>query len=466
MNRGGPEAERLLTGLNWRVVAFAGATAGLSAILFGLVPAFRATRVDISAVLQEAGRGTVRGQRRLLSGGLVVVQIALAVLLVAGAGLLVRSVRNLQQADLGFDASHLLLFRIDPVLNGYEGARLLDLYARILDRVRGVPGVTGATLSSHKLISNSAAIGVIARQDEEGPEPGSAEMHTFERRHRSWNLTVDERFFTTLAIPIVRGRTFQRSDEGGQQVAVVNRTLARQLYGTEDAVGRELRFGSSRRVNGAPAIRVIGVAGDARYSSVRADMPPTLYLYYRQVPEMKNAPTFEVRTAGPPAALTATVRDIVREIDPHLPVFGTGTQAEQIATSIRQERLFANLATLLGGVAMLLSAIGLYGLLAYSVARRTPEIGLRMALGAARGRVQWMVLRESLVLSAIGLLVGVPLALAGTRVLAALLFGLAPGDAVTLAAAATAIVILAVAAGYLPARRAARVDPLIALRAE
>jgi predicted permease len=268
-----------------------------------------------------------------------------------------------------------------------------------------------------------------------------------------------------MRIPLVRGRTFEAADEEGAPVAVINRSLARQLFGTEDAVGRQFRVGSFRRSN-APPIHVIGVVEDARYASVRANKPPTVYQYYRQRPDMKNAPTFYVRSAGPPAAMASAMRELVRDVDPKLPMYGVLTETDQIAMSLRQERLFAELATLLGAVAVLLSAIGLYGLLAYGVARRTPEIGLRMALGAPRARVQWMILRESLVLAAGGLVLGVPAAIAGTRVLQSMLFGLAPRDPATLTGAAAAMLVLGVLAGYIPARRAARVDPLVALRAE
>jgi len=237
------------------------------------------------------------------------------------------------------------------------------------------------------------------------------------------------------------------------------------LFGTEDALGRPFRFGSYRRTN-TPPLQVVGVVDDARYSSVRADKPPTVYMYYRQRPDMKNAPTFYVRTASAPAAITPSIREIVRDIDPRMPVYSVTTQSDQIAMSLRRERLFAELASLLGMIAVLLSAIGLYGLLAYGVARRTPEIGLRMAIGASRGSVQWMILRESMALAAAGVLLGVPGALAGTRVLQSLLFGLAARDPATITAAASAMFVLAALASYVPARRAARVDPLVALRAE
>jgi predicted permease len=391
--------------------------------------------------------------------------MALALLLVAGAGLLAKTLRNLEHVDLGFSANGVLLFRIDPTLNGYEGQRAVEFYARLLDRVRATPGVVDAAMSNNRLIANQASIGITARPEEASPPIGSAEGRAFQQTHRSWFIIVDEHFFATMGIPLLRGRTFEPADEHGAAVAVINRSLARQLFGTEDAVGRPFRYGSFRRSNG-PVPLVVGVVDDARYSSVRADKPPTAYMYYRQRPDMKNAPTFYVRTAGAPTGLAAAMREIVRDVDPQVPIYGVTTQMDQIAISLRRERLFAELATLLGVVAVLLSAIGLYGLLAYGVARRTPEIGLRMALGAQRGRVTWMILRESLVLAGAGVLLGVPGALASSRVLESLLFGLAPRDPATLAASALAMLALAGLASYVPARRAARVDPLVALRAE
>jgi predicted permease len=301
--------------------------------------------------------------------------------------------------------------------------------------------------------------------DETTPPPGVAGTEAFVNAHRAWQLVVDEEFFRTMRVNIVRGRTFAALDVGGAPVALVNRALARQLFQTEDAVGRQFRLGSMRQPGTIP-IAVIGVTADARYASVRAEMPPTAYLSYRQRPDMKNAVTFEVKTALPPSEMAGAVREAVRELDPNVPIFALTTQADQIASSLRQERLFAQMATALGGVAALLSALGLYGLLAYAVARRRPEIGIRMALGATRGAVQWMVLRDSLVLVGIGLALGIPAALAGTRLLSAMLFGLAPRDPLTLAGSAAAMLALGLLAGYLPARRAARVDPVVALRCD
>ena len=455
----------VVTGVDSRVLLFVVGVACASAVLFGLTPAIFATHVNVNAGLQHAGRATVAGRRRApLTGALVAAQIALAMLLLAGAGLLVRSLGNLQREDLGFDPSHLLVFKIDPRLNSYTSDRATALCAHILDRLRATPGVESASLSSHVLIAGSASIASARRTDEPVAPEGPGWL-PFQEAHQAWILTIDSRFFATLGMHVLRGRTFAPGDATGAPVAIVNSRLARQLFGSDDVVGRQFYRGAVRGTPPVP-LTIVGVVEDAKYGSVRDEKPPTLYLDYRRPPGMTGVPAFELRTAAPPAALASTVREIVRAIDPMMPVFGVVSQQQQIADSLRRERLFARLATLLGAIALLLSGIGVYGLLAYGVTRRTPEIGLRMALGAPRGRMLWLVLRESLLLALIGLVVGVPLALAGTKLLSAMLFGLDPRDPATLGAASLGMVVLAAAAGYLPARRAARVDPLVALRSE
>jgi predicted permease len=461
----GVEPGDLLARVDLRVLGFAVTLAIACAALFGVVPSLRATDVSVGARLRESGRGWVAGAgRRFVPSALVVAQMALSLLLVAGAALLVRSVRNLERVDLGFDPSNLLLFRVDPSLDGYDFSRTSAFYAGLLDRLRATPGVRAATLSSHKLIANSASTSIVMRTDEASPDLGGAEMRTFGKTHLGWSMAVDDRFFATLGIPVLRGRTFTAADAAGPRTVIVNRALARQLFQTDDVVGRQFYSGTQKQAGSL--LEIVGVVEDARYSSVRDAVPPTLYLSYRHAPGMKTPATFEVRTEGAPQAMAASLREIVRQMDPALPVDGVMTQSDQVARSLRQERLFARLASLLGGVALLLSAIGLYGLLAYAVARRTPEIGVRMALGAGRARVLWMVQRESLVLAGLGLVAGVPAAIAGTSVLKSMLFGLPPGDTATLAGAAAVMLVLAVAAGYVPARRAASVDPLSGLRAE
>ena len=451
--------------LNWHVLAFAVGTATASALIFGLMPAVRSTDMHLATGLEETRRGVSAGRRRrVLSGALVAIQIALSLVLATAAGLLVQSVRHLEQVPLGFDAHNLLLFQIDPAAAGYTPERARQTIARVLERVRGVPGVIAASISSHRLISNSSAITSARRPEEAAPAPGSPEMRAFSRTHQALRLTVDSEFFSTLRMPMLAGRSFVAADDGGQPVAVVNRLLALQLFGTPDVIGRAFHLNSEER--GAPAFRIIGVVGDARYASIRRGFEPTAYLFDRQHGAGTFPVTFEVRTEGQPTAIVPTVREIIRQLDSTLPVGRVGTQLEQIDLSIRTERLFARLATWLGIVALALSGIGLYGLLAYSVTQRTPEIGIRMALGAERATVGWLVLRESIVLAGIGLLAGGPAALAGTRILESLLFELPPRDPLTLTGAAVFMMLLALIAAYVPARRAARLDPMIALRAE
>jgi predicted permease len=449
--------------LDWRFFVFVAGIASGAAMVFGLLPATRSTDVHLAEHLGEARRGlTTTGQRRLLSGGLVAVQIALSLLLITGAGLLVRSLANLARVPLGFNPQNILLFQIDPARNGYDGARAQQLYTSVLEQVRAMPGVIRASFSSHRLISNSSAYSRAMRLDEVPPPAGSAAAAAFGREHGAYMLAVDGEFFSTMEIPLLRGRTFTDGDANGEPVAVVNRSLAQRLFGTEDAVGRQFRLTSAT----APPLRIIGVCADARYASLRRPIEATAYTFYRQPPHSSNAGTFEVKTLGSPAAIAAAIREIVSRHDVTLPVSRVGTQAEQVAASLETERMFARLASLLGVVALALSTIGLYALLAYSVVQRTSEIGIRMALGAARQSVRWIVLRESLLIVGAGLLVGIPAAIAGLTMLDAFLYGLAPRDPLTLTLASLLLITVALAAAYIPASRASRVDPLVALRSE
>jgi predicted permease len=313
------------------------------------------------------------------------------------------------------------------------------------------------------LLANSASIGLAMREDEPLPDPASGPSREFVRGHTAWRLAVDPAFFTTMGLPLLRGRALDARDvEGSQPVAVINSLLARQLYQSDDVVGRRFKIGTRRE---SPVFEIVGVAADARFSSVRRPKPPTVYTSYLQQP-MKQAATFAVRTAGDPETFAPTARDVVRQVDPNLPLFGVRSQDDQIAESLREEKLFARLATLLGIVTVALSAIGLYGLLAYSVTLRVPEIGVRLALGAQRSAVRWMILRQSLLLAGGGLAIGIAAAAVATRVVESLLYGLPPRDPVALAVAGAILLLASALAGYLPARRAAGVDPIVALRAE
>jgi len=459
----GPDPLMITTGLNARLVGFVAALASICVVLFALVPALRSTDTSLVEGLHEAGRGSVTGHRRRgLSATLVIAQITLSMVLIATALLLVRSVRQLQHVDLGFDASHLLTFKLDPSLSGYEGERVVDVYSRVLERLRAATGVEAATLSNQTLISNSANVIVAARTDEPVLDPMSVDRPAFTARHLAWRLAVDSQFFATMGIRIDRGRALdERDTRTSQRVAVVNYALARQLFDTADVVGRRFRTESR---SGPPSYEIVGVCTDAVYSSLREAKTPTMYVAYRQ--HGAGPMTVDVRTAGDPAAFVPTAREIVRSVDPNLSMFRVRTQEQQIAASVGRERLFATLATWLAGVALTLSAIGLYALLAYMVTLRTGEIGIRMALGADRGAVRWMIVRQSLVVAACGVVCGMAASAAGTNLLRALLFNVEPRDAATLALSAAIIIAVTAIAGYLPAKRASRVDPLTALRAE
>jgi predicted permease len=450
-------------GVDWRIVAFTAALATLCTTLFALVPTLRTTDVHLRGGLQEQRRTMTTARRRgVLSNSLVVFQVALSVLLMTAAALLVRSVWKLHDVPAGFDASNLLIFRVDPTRNGHTTDRAREFYATALDRLAAVSGVRSTSLLSIPLIGGGASRLAAARPDDPPVDPASPGARAFFVSHEAFVLTVGENFFTTMGIPLLLGRAHAVTDTpDAQPVAVVNQALALQLFGTTEVLGRTFRTEFRPK---APLYEVVGVCANAKYSSLRRDAPPTAYFSYRQRPV--SAPTFALKTFGDPLGVASAAREAMRQLDPQLPLFGLRTQEMQIRESLRRENLMARLATMLGLVTLLLSAIGLFGLLAYEVTRRTPEIGVRMALGAEHAHVRWMVIRQSLVIIGAGLLMGIPAAIGGTRVLATLLFGMTTADPASLAAAAGAMVLVGIAAAYLPARRASRVDPVVALRAE
>jgi predicted permease len=449
--------------LDLRILGFTCALATACTILFALVPALRSTDSTLLPALQEHTRGSIGGRRRFSMGGaLVVVQVALSMLLLPAAALLSWSALRLQHTNPGFDPSNLLIFSVDTSLNGYSEQRSRTFAAQALDALRAVPGVTNASLTDHRLISNSSSIGVGRPEGVPAPAPGTKEGRDFAREHRAWRLAVDDKFFETMQIPLLRGHGFPPAmSSGSPRVAVVNTKLAQQLFGTVDVVGRRFVLGLAAN---APAVEIIGVAADAHYTSIQQGVVPTAYLPIQQA--RLNRMTFAVRTASDPMSLAPTLRETLRGIDDGLPIFDVRTQQEQILRSLAQERLFANLSVLLGVVTLTLSGIGLYGLLAYAVTRRTPEIGVRIALGAERAHVRWMMLRQSLVLVAAGLALGIPGAIASRSVVANLLVDLSATDPRAIVAAAVVMLAVGLAAAYVPARRASRIDPLTALRAE
>jgi predicted permease len=392
----------------------------------------------------------------------VVVQVGLSMLLLPAAALLSWSAQRLQRTNPGFNSASLLIFSVDTSLNGYTPTRSRAFAAQALDALRAVPGVTNASVTDHRLISNSSSIGVARLEGVAAPAPGSKEAREFVQSRRAWRLAVDDRFFETMRIPILRGTGFSPAlSDDSPRVAIVNSMLAEQLFGSADVVGRRFVLGLAPD---APAVEIVGVAADAHYTSIQRGVVPTAYL---PMPQARfSRMTFAVRTALDPLSLAPTIRETLRGLDNSLPIFDLRTQQEQIRRSLAQERLFANLAVLLGLVTLTLSGIGLYGLLAYAVTRRTAEIGVRIALGAERAQVRWMMLRQSLVLVVVGLALGIPGALASSSVISTLLVGLDARDPRAIAAAALVMLVVGLGAAYVPARRASRIDPLTALRAE
>jgi predicted permease len=390
--------------------------------------------------------------RQRLAKSLVVVQIALAFVLVFGAGLFARTLANLGSVSLGFRPDKLLLFSVDPSRSGYEGQRLIDVYRRIHDGVAAIPGVRSATFSNIPPLAGWMSMQSIT-------VPG----YTPPPRDRSpLNVVAGDHFLTIMGTPILLGRDLSASDdEGSAKVAVVNQTLAKKYF-TGNPVGREFAFGSKF----TKPIRIVGVSADAKIHDIRADIDPAIYLSYAQNLNRLAGVTFEVRAAGDALALSNAVRRAVAAVDPTLPVAQIRTQSEQINRNLFRERTFAFLSTFFSAITLALACIGIYGVFAYAVARRTSEFGVRMAVGATGAQVGWLVLRGALLLVALGMAIGVPAALAVATLVRVGLFGVEPADPATIAAAVAAMVVAAGVAAWMPARRAALLDPVVALRYE
>jgi predicted permease len=441
------------------VLLFTASLSLLTTMLFGLAPALRATRLDVAVDLKE-NVGTARGESgavRLRGGKLLVVaQIAMSLPLVIGAGLFLRTLDNLQHQRLGFDPDKILLFKIDPTKAGLKDARLLAAYGDIQGRIAAVPGVRGVTASRLGLITGWVNNGSISLEN----EPANLDPR---KRGIHWNQ-VAPGFFDTMGMSLVFGRRLDAHDTADSpHVAVVNEAMARQFFPGENPIGR--RFWSGRSRKGKP-IEIVGVVRDAKYASLRAPAPPTAYMPHTQSEYPLAGMIFEVRTAGDPLALVVAIRKVVGEVVPGVPLGDVKTQAQQIEDSLGPETMYARLFTFFGLIALLLASVGLYGTMAYALGRRTREIGIRMALGAARGRVLGAALLETLVVASVGVVAGVSLASAITRYVRSLLFEVTPLDVPTLALAVLVMFTVAMAAGYLPARRASRLDPLAALREE
>jgi predicted permease len=438
-------------GLDVRVLAFTLTISLVTGILFGLAPAWRTTAVDLATALRQSRRTTTAGSR--LKNTLVALQVAISVLLLAGAGLFLRTLYNLERVELGFNQEKLLVFTLQPRQAGYKDERLLDFYRRLFARLDALPGVRGATFAAIPLIADYT-------WDTSVLLPGETARTAV--RHYSNLQTVRENFFETLGIPRVLGRSFTAEDDAhAPKVAIVNQTFARKYFPGQSPLGQRVR-----ESEGDPELEIVGVVGDTKYDSQRKEMEPLILTPWQQQGDSIGEMRFALRTAGEPAALADTVRRVVRELDPNLPVTEIGSQEARSDANLSRERLYARLLTFFGAIALVLAAIGLAGVLGYSVAQRTSEIGIRMALGARRPQVVRMIVLQGLRPTLAGLILGLAASLAAGRLLASLVYGVGTSDPVTLVAVAAVLVTVAAVAALLPARRAARVDPIVALRTE
>lgn len=435
-----------------RVLGFNLSVAVLTGILFGLAPALQATRPNLIETLKNeiptlSGGGSRFEMRKLL----VVSQVALSLLLLIGAGLFVRTLQNLKGIDLGFQADKVLLLSLNPGLNGYNPEQVKNFYAQLLERVNAVPGVQSASFADMPLFGGAWVDGL----EVEGFKGAAGQDMTVSAKN------VAPKFFETMGIQLRSGRDFSVQDgTNAPKVAIINETLAREFFGNEKPLGQRIGIGEK------PQREIIGVIKDTKYSDLKGQVPRTVYIPLAQTAILGAERTLHVRTAGEPTNLIAAIRREVETLDQNLPVYNVRTFTELVAQTIYQERLIAMLSGFFGLLALLLSSLGLYGVMAYSVTRRTREIGIRLALGATQGTLLRLVVGQGLKLVLAGIALGLMVAASLTRLMSGLLFGVSPTDPLTFAAIAGVLLLAALLACLIPARRAMKVDPQIALRTE
>jgi predicted permease len=434
-------------GLDLTTFAFTTGVAVAAGLLFGMAPAFRSTHRQLVAGLNTSNRN-FSGPRTTLSKLLIVLQVGASVALLVEAGLLLRTLNNLRSADNGFNSNNVLVFRLNPLLNRYDQTRAAHLYEDVVRELQAVPGIRSVSVSDMWLLTGGEIIANIRVAER---IPGEHDqVHT---------LLVGPKFFDTLGIALLRGRDFAEADKvGTPKVGIVNEAAVRKYFGDQNPVGRTIDLESNR------GIEIVGVVRDVKFSNVRTPAPPTVYLPFLQ--DRIASMNFEVRTSVNPASLMSAVRDVIRHIDADLPVLNMSVYESEIEGGFAQERFLALSYSVVGTLGAILASIGLFGVISYSVVRRTKEIGIRVAVGARAADVTQMILRESLVLVVIGIASGVAGATVASRLIATLLFEVAGTDFLTLSAVCALMMFIATAAALLPARKAARVDPMTALRCE
>jgi len=446
----------LSTELDPRLLGFTLALSALTGLLFGVAPAARATRLKLEATLREQGSsasGSLSSVR--FRKALVASQIVLTTVLLVGAGLFARSLNNLKRLDLGLRADHLIAFSVAPELNGYTPQRTIAFFDDLRQSVAGLPGVRSVSAAELPILTDSAAGSNVTIEGYQAQESEDMEV-----RHNR----IGPDYFATMGIPLLGGREFTVADTAGSaKVAIINETMAQRFFANRNPIGSHFAFGAGDRIR--PDIEIVGVVKDSKHATVREEKRPFAYLPYAQETNLGRI-TFYARTDQDVGAIAPSLRREVARRDNNLPIYDLKTLRQQADESLFADRFLTFLSICFGSLAAALAAIGLYGVMAYTVTRRMREIGIRIALGATQGRVAWLVLREVALLAGAGLLAGAPLAFALGRAAESLLFGVKAGDPLVFAAAGSLLTLVALFGGYLPARRAAKVDPMVALRRE
>ncbi len=449
--------EGLSANLDPRILTFNFAVAVGVGILFGIAPALRFSASDLNVVLRDQDRSSTSGAGHVrIRKVFVAAQMALTVLLLSGAALMTQTLWNLRKVDLGVKADHVMQFSVSPSLNGYTPARTAAFTNQLTEALAALPGVQGASAAQIALLigsDNNGGVEIEGKKRDGDPE-----------EQRVSRNRVGPNFFSTLGVPLLAGREFSASDTlESPKVAIVNETFVRQYLSDRNPVGARFGFGTGNGVK--TDVEVVGVVRDEKYAHVREDKRAFVFSPLVQDKTLGEA-TFYVRTAQPPESISGAIRDTVRKIDPSLPTAHMKTEETVVSEDLSGETIVAGMSLTFGLVAALLGCVGIYGVLAFLVVQRTREIGIRIALGAMQGDIRRLVLREAVVLVAIGVAIGVPAAYGLGRLMDSMLYGVSAGQPLTLLAGPALMAVVALAAAYIPARRATRVDPMVALRYE